>query len=168
MRPASRIIAAALFAAAALAGARVLAQGPGGGMGPGMMAGPAASQDWLDAAKAKLGITAGQDQAWTAYADSVRANAQSTQDMRSGMDSEAIGKMSPDQRMEYMRSLHDSRIGQMDAVSQARDGLVKVLDDRQKQLVPSVLGQSGTGMGGYGSGPGGMMGAGPDGGPSGQ
>ena len=167
------IIAAALLGTAALAGAPTLAQqgpgygmGPGRGMGPGpgMMGGRNFDTGWLDSAKAKLAITPAQDKAWTAYADSVRANAQSMQDLHNGMDVDAIRKMSPDDRLNFMRSMHDSRIEQMNAVVQARDALTKVLDPKQKELATTLLGPNAYGRGGNGWGPGGMMGYGPGGG----
>ncbi len=165
MTPKALIIAAALLGTAIAAAAPALAQGPGygGGMGPGMMGSSPYDTGWLDSAKAKLGITAAQDRAWTAYADAVRANVQSMRDMHDSMDVEAIRKMSPDDRLTYMRSLHDSRIEQMNAVVKARDALVKGLDAKQQRLAATLLGPNGYGMGGNGWGPGGMMGGGPGG-----
>ena len=170
----TRIIAAILIGTAGLAAAHALAQGPGPGygmgpgtgmgpgygMGPGMMGGGTFDTGWLDTAKTKLGITADQDKAWTAYADSVRANAQSMQDMHNGMDPAAIQKMSPEDRQQFMQGVHDSRVQQMAAVSQARDGLFKVLGDQQKQQAPTLLGPGGYGPGPCGAGRGGMMGYG--------
>lgn len=144
MKRVTRLLAAMVLGIAGLAGAAALAQGPA----PGMMGGGSIDTGWLDAAKARLGITAGQDKAWAAYADAVRSNVQSMRDMHDSMDPAAIRKMSPDERQQFMQGVHDSRIEQMNAVSQARDALFKVLDDRQKQLAATLPGPNRGGPGG--------------------
>lgn len=175
MKRSTKILAAvAAIGAAGLIGTQVLAfgpgygYGPGYGMGPGMMGGPmmhggygpmmqggygpmmmggTTDPAWFATLKQQLAITPAQEKAWTAYVDTVQANAQSMQDTHNNMDFQALRQMSPDDLRGFMQGMHASRLDQMTAVATAREDLFKVLDDNQKRLATSALGNFGPGFG---------------------
>lgn len=149
----------AVLGVAGLIGTQVLAFGPGYGMGHGMMMGgpmmhggygPMMMGGTTDPAlfatlKQKLAITPAQEKAWTAYVDAVQTNAQSMQDTHNGMDFQALRQMSPDDLRGFMQGMHASRLDQMTAVATARENLFKLLDDNQKRLAATTLGNFGPG-----------------------
>lgn len=180
-RIAITVAALATFAAIGLSGLHADAQGMMGrgyggmgyGMGPGMMSGQggwgrgmmgAYDEGWFEALKKKLAITPAQESAWTGYVSAAKANSQSMIDTHNNMDFDAVNKMSAQEQIDFMRSMHEARIDQMSKVLEARDKLFKALDDKQRQTAETALGGYGMGFGGMGPG---MMGYGgaPCGGP---
>jgi len=119
--------------------------GPGmgrGGMGPGTgFGGPAAFADpaRFERLKTELGITAAQEPAWSKYTKTVEDAAATMRNAREKIDPAAIGKMTPDERFAFARSMHEQRQQQFDAVRSAAGELLKTLDDGQKAKAQSVL-----------------------------
>ncbi len=148
-----------------------LAQSPGYGPGPGygmmgrgMMGGWQFDQSWFDSAKHEIGIRPDQEKAWTGYVDAVRDNFKFMQNLRQGMDYDAIRAMTPEQRYNFMLGMHKSRQAQMNSVFTARSALFSALDAAQREkasavLIPGFYGRGmGRGMMGGGMGPGGPLG----------
>ncbi|CAA7626584.1 conserved hypothetical protein [Candidatus Terasakiella magnetica] len=151
------IVAAVAFG---LAGGPVLAQGMGyGGMGPGMMGGQGYGQmmggvydqAWFEALKKKLAITSAQEKPWNAYVAAVNSNTKSMIELHNKTDYPALQKMEQKEQLNFMRSMHEARIDQMTMVIDARDALMKSLDEKQQRLASAAL--PGTGMMGFGHGP---------------
>ncbi|TAN63636.1 MAG: hypothetical protein EPN20_09335 [Magnetospirillum sp.] len=161
-RIAMTVAAAAALGVVGLYGLHAVAQGmgPGTGMGSGMMMGGqtrgptmgAYDQGWFDAMRTKLAITPTQEKVWNAYVAAAQANAKSMIDTHNSIDFEAVQKMAPEDQVDFMRKMHEARIDQMTSVIEARDALLKVLDEKQQKTASTALGSYGIGgmMGGSG------------------
>jgi hypothetical protein len=184
MKRIAKVVAAAAFSVVGFYGLQAAAQGMGMGrgggygmgygMGPGMMSGQgwggrmmgAYDEGWFEALKKKLAITPAQEGAWNGYVTAAKTNAKTMIDTHNNMDFDALSKMSAKEQVAFMRSMHEARIDQMGAVLDARETLLKALDDNQRKIAETALGGYGLGMGGgMMGGPGMGYGGAPCGGP---
>jgi hypothetical protein len=141
---------------AAIGGGAVLAQpaapggafmhGPGpGGMGPGMMgrgSGPwfhdTDAASYLDRLKADLDITATQEPAWNAYAETVRGAAAQMQGVHQTMY-EAMGTASWQERRDMMNRMFQARQQTFDTVHDAAEKLLPALNPAQQTKAAGEL-----------------------------
>ena len=116
--------------------------GPGG-MGHGMMGmgGPARFGDAasIDTLKSDLAITAAQEPAWSAYAKTLKEQTSSMQDMRQGMDPQAIRSMSQEGQVKFMNQMMEIRQTHFDQIKTAADLLLPSLTDFQKGKASAIL-----------------------------
>jgi hypothetical protein len=123
----------------------------GGMMGGGMMAGPMMggggafnpeqAAAWLDAAKAEIGITAEQEQAWSAYADAVQADRESMLAMHAQMPTlmgGGGGANAPD-RLQAHLGLMQARIASLQDVQASTQALFQVLTPEQRERANRTL-----------------------------
>jgi len=129
--------------------------GRGGGMG--MMGRSWNSASYLDSLKTELGITADQEPAWKAYADTVSGAEEQMQGLHQSMF-EAMGTASWEQRRDMMNAMFEARQQAFDTVHEAAGKLVSELNPTQQEKAKGILP-------GLGNGPGMMGPRGPGRGP---
>lgn len=131
------------------------AWGPMGGRGMGY--GVTNMPGYLDALKAQLVITKGQEPAWHEYADTVSGVATQMQGLRQSMRAQ-MPQATWAQRREFMNQMFDAHQQAYETVHGAAEKLLPALDPQQRETATAVL--PGLRAGGMMGGPG-MMGAGP-------
>jgi hypothetical protein len=122
----------------------------GGGRGGGMMHGGGgpmmgrggfsaeATTAWLEAAKAQIGVTAAQEQAWSAYADAVQADRASMAQMHAQMPMMQPGANAPD-RLQAHLDLMQARFASLQQVQAASQALYQALSDDQRARANQTL-----------------------------
>ena len=121
--------------------------GPGYGMGPGMMhggmhggAGPAGFDPArLATLKTELGLTTAQEPAWSKYAKTVEDAAAAMKTTREGINPDAVGKMTPQDRFALVSKIREQAQKQFAAVKTAAEELLATLDDTQKAKARQTL-----------------------------
>jgi periplasmic protein CpxP/Spy len=138
------IILAAIGGGAALAQPAMRGPGPGG-MGPGMMGrGPGPwsqgtdAASYLDRLKADLGITAEQEPAWKAYAETVQGAASQMQGTHQTMY-DAMGTASWQERRDMMNRMFQTRQQNFDTVHAAAEKLLPSLTQAQQTKAARAL-----------------------------
>ncbi len=130
--------------------------GPGRGMmGGGMMGGAWNTGSYLDSVKTELGITAEQEPAWKAYADTVSGVGEQMQGLHQTMF-DAMGTASWQERRDMMNTMFQARQQAFDSVHEAAGKLETALTPAQKAKAQRILPGLGYGrgmMGGYGGPP---------------
>jgi hypothetical protein len=123
-----------------------MGHGPGmmKGMGPGMMhggrGGAFVDPAQLDTLKGELGITAGQEAAWSKYAKTVQDVAKAMKAAReSVVDPSAVRGMSPADRFAFATKMREQGRKQLEALRTAANELLAVLDDTQKAKAGDLL-----------------------------
>lgn len=115
----------------------------GSGMGPGMMNGtPAAifaDPARIETLKKEIGITAAQEPAWTKYTKALQDAASAMKTAREGVNADAIGKLSPQDRFASMTKMREQGQKQFETVTTAANELLAVLDDTQKAKAQTSL-----------------------------
>ena len=105
-------------------------------MGPGaMQGGPDLTQfdpAQIENLKAELGITTAQEPAWTQYAKAVQDSASTMRMTHEGVDPDAVGKMSPQDRFAFVSKMREQRQKNFETVQTAANELLATLDDTQK------------------------------------
>ncbi|MDO8978802.1 MAG: Spy/CpxP family protein refolding chaperone [Afipia sp.] len=121
--------------------ARMHAMGPG--MGPGMMGGaPAAifaDPAQIEMLKKEIGITAGQETAWTKYTKALQDAASTMKTAREGINPDTVGKLSPQDRFASVTKLREQGQKQFETVKTAANELLATLDDTQKAKAQTTL-----------------------------
>lgn len=118
--------------------------GPGmrGEMGPGMRGGPGVMQfdpARIDTLKTELGITAAQEPAWTKYTKALQDAAATMKTTREGIDSDAIGKLSREDRFAFVTKIREQGQKQFEIVQTAANELLATLNDTQKAKAQTSL-----------------------------
>ena len=93
----------------------------------------------LESIKKEIGVTAEQEQAWTAYTAAVKETAEAARTRRDGIDRNAVREMSRDDRRAFMDGMRDQRRKEIDAVADAASELVKTLDEKQTAIAKEIL-----------------------------
>lgn len=143
--------------------------GQGYGPGYGMMGGPWWDEEWdaeveervegrIAFLATEIGIKPEQSDAWNAFADVLRADADQAkarrESMRDLMQSDGAAMTAPD-RLGFMITMMKTRLDTLEAMAAAVDKLYAALGDDQKQVADRLLiGRMGMGMGFGGGGPG--------------
>jgi len=109
--------------------------GPGGMYGPGMMGGTGYTDQQISDAKAALGITPDQEDAWNAYVGAIQGRTALMQAHRQGMFTH--GPVSPEQRQAF----HQQGYNQMQQVFDARRNLYSVLTPQQRSAAGNLIGR---------------------------
>lgn len=117
--------------------------GMGAGMGPGMMSGtPAAifaDPAQIETVKKEIGITAAQEPAWTKYTKALQDAATAMKAAREGVNPDAIGKLSPQDRFASVSKMREQGEKQFETVKTAANELLTALDDAQKAKAQTSL-----------------------------
>lgn len=119
-----------------------MGQGMHGQMGPGMHGGPGLTQfdaAWIDTLKTELAITAAQEPAWTKYAKSIQDAAATMKTTHEGVDTEAVSKMSPQDRFAFMSKMREQGQKQFETLQTAANELLTTLDETQKAKAQTSL-----------------------------
>ena len=111
----------------------------GGGRMGGMMGGPADPTAHLESLKARLGIRADQEAAWTAYAKIVTDNAAERRRVHDNVDRDAVHKMTPAERQSFRDSMMKQHDADFAKVKSAAETLLATLDDNQKTRARQTL-----------------------------
>ena len=115
----------------------------GSGMGPGMMGGaPAAifaDPAKIETLKKEIGITAGQETAWTKYTKALQDAASTMKTAREGINPDTVGKLSPQDRFASVTKLREQGQKQFETVKTAANELLAALDDAQKTKAQTSL-----------------------------
>ena len=131
------------------------------GMGHGGMATAFGDPARFDALKTELGITATQEPAWAEYTNTLRETAASMRASHENVDMNAAHRMSDEDRLAFMKGMHEQRDNAFGTVKAAAEKLLAALDDTQKakakEILPGVA-TPGHAMMGRGGMMGGMMG----------
>ena len=113
-----------------------MGSGMRGPMGPGAMhGGPDLTKfdpAQIEILKAELGITTAQEPAWTKYAKAVQDSASTMRMTHEGVDPDAVGKMSPQDRFAFVSKMREQRQKNVETVQTAANELLATLDDTQK------------------------------------
>lgn len=121
--------------------------GPGM-MGGHMMGGPmmggrgfdaSRTDEWLDAAKAGIGITTAQEQLWSAYADAVRADRASMASMHEQMRALMAPDLSGADRLDAHLAIMTARLESLRTVQAASRALYNGLSAEQRQQADHAL-----------------------------
>ena len=118
--------------------------GMGGMMGGGMMGrggfDPQQTSAWLDAAKSEIGVTAAQQQAWSAYAEAVEADRAAMLAMHAQMPAMmgAANANAPD-RLQAHLSFMQARLASLQQVEAASQALYQVLTPDQRARANRTL-----------------------------
>ncbi len=125
--------------------------GPGGGpgrgkMGGGMMGGPWNTGSYLNSVKTELAITAEQEPAWKAYADTVSGVGEQMQGLHQTMF-DAMGTASWQERRDMMNTMFKAREQAFDSVHEAAGKLEAALTPAQKAKAQKILPGLGYGPG---------------------
>ena len=115
----------------------------GRGMGPGMMhGGPSltfADPAQIETLKKELGITSAQEPAWTKYAKAIQDAAATMTTTRDSVDSDAVSKMSPQDRFAFVSKMREQGQKQFETVQTAAKELLATLNDTQKAKAQETL-----------------------------
>lgn len=127
----------------------------GAGMGPGMMqhmgsgmghgamrGGPGhalADPAQIETFKTELGITPAQEPAWDKYAKTLQAAAAAMKTAHGSVDPQAVGKMSPPDRLAFATKLREQGQKHHETVQKAANELFAALDDTQKAKAANIL-----------------------------
>ena len=121
-----------------------------GGSGGGRMGGPMMGRGgafdpqqataWLDAAKTQIGVTSAQEQAWSAYADTVQADRASMYSMHAQMPT-MIGNSGADapDRLQAHLGFMQTRLASLQQVQTASWALFAVLTPDQRNRADQTL-----------------------------
>lgn len=116
--------------------------GAGSGMGPGggygMMGGGWNVATYLTGLKQELGITAAQEPAWKAYADTVTGVGEQMQALHQTMF-ESMGTASWEERRNLMNAMFDARKQAFQMVQEAADTLLPHLTEAQRARAKTEL-----------------------------
>jgi Spy/CpxP family protein refolding chaperone len=111
-------------------------------MGPGMRGGfdPEQTTAWLDNARREIGVTAAQEQAWTAYADAVQADRAAMAAMHAQMPA-MMGGAGADAptRLQAHLSFMQARLDSLRQVTSASEALYEVLTPEQRTQANRTL-----------------------------
>lgn len=115
----------------------------GSGMGPGMMSGAPgvifSDPARIETLKKEIGITAAQEPAWTKYTKTLQDAATAMKTAREGVDTDTIGKLSPQDRFASVTKMREQGLKQFEAVKTAANELLAALDDTQKAKAQTSL-----------------------------
>ena len=89
--------------------------------------------------RSALGITPQQEQAWTSYADAVKARISAMQDMRQSM-MDTMQKGNAMARMDARIAGMEAMLEAMKAVKPATEKLYGLLSDKQKEVADQLIG----------------------------
>lgn len=120
--------------------------GRGGMMGGGRMGGPMHGADpqqtasWLDSASREIGVTGGQQQAWSAYAEAVQADRAAMAAMHAQMPA-MMGDANADApaRLAAHTSFMQARLESLQRVQAASEALYSVLTPEQRTRANRAL-----------------------------
>jgi hypothetical protein len=118
--------------------------GPGmrGQMGPGMHGGLGLTEfapARIDILKTELGITAAQEPAWTRYTQALQDAAATMKTTRDGVNSDAISKLSPQDRFAFITKIREQGQKRFETVKTAANELLVTLNDTQKAKAQEIL-----------------------------
>jgi hypothetical protein len=138
--------------------------GPKGmmGMHRGGMAGAFSDPAHFDTLRTELGITAGQEAAWTAYTSALQKTVASVRASHEKVDMKALHGKSAEDRQAFVKGMQERHEKAFGTVKAAAEKLLAALDDTQKvkakEILPglatpghAMMGHGGTmgGMGGH-------------------
>lgn len=113
--------------------------------GPGMMAGggmmgsrSADVTTWLDSAKAEIGVTSAQEQAWAAYVEAAQTDRTGMTAMHSQMRSLNAAVNAPD-RLQAHIEVMSARLASLQGVQSATRALYDVLTPEQRERADRAL-----------------------------